>query len=283
MHEDYPPASDHRNWLERLGKSLRTEPADQAQLLELLHNAERRQLIDSSALSMIEGALQVSHMQARDIMIPRSQMVTLNEQSTIEEMLDVIVRSGHSRFPVISDKKDTVIGILLAKDLLRYLNPAHSLPFVLTDVLRPAVLVPESKRLNVLLNEFRHNRNHMAIVVDEYRAVAGLITIEDVLEQIVGEIDDEHDTEEVDNAILEKRPGHYTIKALTPIEEFNEHFNASLSNDDVDTIGGLISKTLGRLPNPGDEVTIDRFHFTVIKADSRRIHLLEMTTKAGRH
>ncbi len=281
MHEDHPSGSDQRSWLERLGKSLVGEPADRQQLLKLLHNAEKRHLIDAGALSMIEGALQVSDMKARDIMIPRPQMETLDDQSGLEEMLEIITRSGHSRFPVMSKKKDDVVGILLAKDLLQYLHPKAGKPFVLEDNLRDAKRVPESIRLNALLNDFRNNRNHMAIVMDEYGAVAGLVTIEDVLEQIVGEIDDEHDIDEVDNAILEKGPGRYTVKALTPIDELNENFGIDI-DEDVETIGGLISKRLGRLPKKGDEIDIDGFHFNVTRADSRRAHLLEMTTDIPR-
>lgn len=278
MHEDHPPGSDQLSWLERLGKTLAGEPADRDQLIETLRSAERREILDSTALSMIEGALQVADMQARDIMIPRSQMETINDQSSLEEMMDIITSSGHSRFPVISDKKDTVIGILLAKDLLRYLKPSRTEKFVLGDVLRTPVVVPQSKRLNVLLNDFRNNRNHMAIVVDEYSDVAGLVTIEDVLEQIVGEIDDEFDVDEVDNAILNKGNNIFAIKALTPLEDFNDYFKANLE-DDLDTIGGLVAKQLGRLPKAGESVNIQGYEFTVRKADSRRIHLLEMVTE----
>ncbi|HBS26535.1 MAG TPA: magnesium/cobalt efflux protein [Gammaproteobacteria bacterium] len=275
MHDDHPPGSNQLSWLERLGKSLSGEPANRDQLIETLRSAEQREILDSTALSMIEGALQVADMQARDIMIPRSQMETITDQSSLEEMMDIITKSGHSRFPVISDKKDTVMGILLAKDLLRYLKPSETAKFVLEDVLRTPVIVPQSKRLNVLLNDFRNTRNHMAIIVDEYSDVAGLVTIEDVLEQIVGEIDDEFDIEEVDNAILNKGDNVYAIKALTPLEDFNAYFKADL-NADLDTIGGLIAKQLGRMPKAGESVNIQGYQFTIRKADSRRVHLLEM-------
>ena len=280
MNEDHPPAPDGRGWLERLGKSLLGEPADQEQLIEVLHNAQRRNLLDADVLGMIEGALQVARMTARDIMIPRPQMDVLNDQDKLEDMLKVIIDSGHSRFPVASDKKDNVIGIVLAKDLLRYLAPGEAQSFQLDDILRPVVFIPESKRLNVLLSEFRDRRNHMAIVVDEYGMASGLVTIEDVLEQIVGEIDDEHDVEEVENAILRKAPDRFTIKALTPIEDFNEYFATNFSEEAFDTVGGLIAKYFGRLPKRGEQIIIDGFHFEVLKADSRRIHLLKMSRES---
>ena len=276
MNEDLPPPSEHGNWLERLAKSLIGAPSDRKQLLETLRNAQRQNLLDPDVLSMIEGALQVSDMQVRDIMIPRVQMETLNDTDTLEEMLPTIIESGHSRFPVISDKKDTVIGLILAKDLLRYLAEGNRASFVLKDILRPAVFIPESKRLNVLLNDFRNRRNHMAVVVDEYGAVSGLITIEDVLEQIVGEIDDEHDIDEVENAILVQDDNRFTVKALTPLEEFNEYFGTRFDEDEFDTVAGLVIKHLGHLPSNGETVVIDGLEFKVLKADSRRVHLLEV-------
>lgn len=281
MNEDQPPATDNRGWLERLGKSLLGEPADQEQLIEILHNAQRRNLINADVLAMIEGALQVARMAARDIMIPRPQMDVLSDQDKLEDMLKVIIDSGHSRFPVTSDRKDNVTGIVLAKDLLRYLAPGEAQSFQLDDVLRPAVFIPESKRLNILLTEFRDSRNHMAVVVDEYGMASGLVTIEDVLEQIVGEIDDEHDVEEVENAILKKEPNQFSIKALTPIEEFNEYFSTDFDEEEFDTVGGLISKYFGRLPKRGENIVIADFHFEVLKADSRRIQLLRMSRESG--
>lgn len=281
MNEDQPPATDNRGWLERLGKSLLGEPADQEQLIEILHNAQRRNLINADVLAMIEGALQVARMAARDIMIPRPQMDVLSDQDKLEDMLKVIIDSGHSRFPVTSDRKDNVTGIVLAKDLLRYLAPGEAQSFQLDDVLRPAVFIPESKRLNILLTEFRDSRNHMAVVVDEYGMASGLVTIEDVLEQIVGEIDDEHDVEEVENAILKKEPNQFSIKALTPIEEFNEYFSTNFDEEEFDTVGGLLSKYFGRLPKRGENIVIADFHFEVLKADSRRIQLLKMSRESG--
>ncbi len=276
MNEDLPSPSEHGNWLERLAKSLIGAPSDRTQLLETLRQAQRQNLLDPDVLSMIEGALQVSEMQVRDIMIPRVQMETLNDTDTLEQMLPTIIESGHSRFPVISDKKDTVVGLILAKDLLRYLASDNRESFVLKDILRPAVFIPESKRLNVLLNDFRNRRNHMAIVVDEYGAVSGLITIEDVLEQIVGEIDDEHDVDEVENAILVQDDNRFTVKALTPLDEFNEYFDTRFDEDEFDTVGGLVVKHLGHLPSNGESVVIDGLEFKVLKADSRRVHLLEV-------
>ena len=281
MNEDQPPAPDNRGWLERLGKSLLGEPADQEQLIEILHNAQRRNLLDADVLAMIEGALQVARMAARDIMIPRPQMDVLSDQDKLEDMLKVIIDSGHSRFPVTSDRKDNVTGIVLAKDLLRYIEPGEAQSFQLDDVLRPVVFIPESKRLNILLTEFRDRRNHMAVVVDEYGMASGLVTIEDVLEQIVGEIDDEHDVEEVENAILKKESNQFSIKALTPIEEFNEYFSTNFDEEEFDTVGGLIAKYFGRLPKRGEDIVIEDLHFEVLKADSRRIQLLKMSRESG--
>ncbi|MGF1548331.1 MAG: HlyC/CorC family transporter [Thiotrichales bacterium] len=276
MHEDHPPVADSRSWLERISKSLLGEPADREQLVDLLRSAHRRDLLDLDGLSMIEGVLSVAELKVRDIMIPRAQMDTLRETMGLEEMLRLVVESGHSRFPVVSDRKDNVVGILLAKDLLRYLLPDASKDFELSDVMRHPVFIPESKRLNVLLKEFRHSRNHMAIVVDEYGSVAGLVTIEDVLEQIVGEIDDEYDTDEDERTILEKAPNHYSIKALTLIEEFNEFFRERFDDSEFDTIGGLIASRFGYMPRRNEAVTIGNYTFRVIKADGRRIHLLEV-------
>jgi magnesium and cobalt transporter len=224
---------------------------------------------------MIEGVLEVSEMQARDIMIPRSQMVVVREDVSPDEFLPVIIDSAHSRFPVIGDNRDEVVGILLAKDLLSYYAKNHRENFDIRDILRPAVFIPESKRLNVLLKEFRANRNHMAIVVDEYGGIAGLVTIEDVLEQIVGEIEDEHDFEE-DLYIVKHNDTRYTAKALTPIEDFNAEFNAEFSDEEFDTIGGLLISKFGHVPSRGEETTIGRFKFKVLRADSRRIHLLQI-------
>lgn len=265
-----------KTWLERLAQALLGEPQDREQLIALLRDSEQRNLFDSDALGMIEGVLQVSEMQARDIMIPRSQMVILARDSDIKDILPIVVESNHSRFPVIGENLDEVIGILLAKDLLPYFVTDNKSKFYLRDIIRQAIVIPESKRLNILLNEFRSSRNHMAIVVDEYGGVSGLVTIEDVLEQIVGDIEDEHDIDE-DAFIKDHGEQNYTIKALTPIEDFNEHFLCDLSSDEYDTLGGLLLNRIGHLPTRGELIEIDSFHFKILRADNRRIHLLYMT------
>lgn len=261
-------------WLDKLGQVLSGEPRNREQLVELLRDAEQRALLDADALAMIEGVLQVSEMQVRDIMIPRSQMVMVERDESLHEFLPEVIESAHSRFPVTGENRDDVIGILLAKDLLAYVAEAESRKFNIRDILRPAVFVPESKRLNVLLKEFRASRNHMAIVVDEYGGIAGLVTIEDVLEQIVGEIIDEHDIDE-DSYIKQLSDTRFTIKALTSIEDFNEHFSAEFDDAEFDTIGGLVLNEFKRLPRRGETTTIGRFRFKILHADSRRIHLLE--------
>lgn len=268
-----------RSWLDRISQALSSEPQDREQLVRLLRDAEKRNLIDVEALGMIEGALQVGEMQVRDIMIPRAQMVVVQEDVPPEGFVAEVIESGHSRFPVIGDSRDEVRGILLAKDLLAYFAKDSSDTrdsFDMDDAMRPAVFIPESKRLNVLLKEFRQSRNHMAIVVDEYGGVAGLVTIEDVLEQIVGEIDDEHDTE-VGQDIRRLGSGEFVVKARTPIEDFNEYFNTSFSDQEFDTIGGLVIKSLGHLPRRGESGEIGGMHFRVLRADKRRVHLLRVT------
>ncbi|HHM04603.1 MAG TPA: CBS domain-containing protein [Gammaproteobacteria bacterium] len=267
-----------RTWLERLGLARGAEPKDRDDLLALLQDALARGLLDPDALGMIEGVLQVAEMQVRDIMVPRAQMVVVERDASLEEILPIVIKSAHSRFPVIGDNRDEVVGILLAKDLLAYFCQDASRRFNIRDILRPVVFIPESKRLNVLLREFRASRNHMAVVVDEYGGVAGLVTIEDVLEQIVGEIVDEHDVEE--DAYIKKHSDEvFAVKALTPIEEFNDYFDTAFSDDEFDTIGGLVMKAFGRLPQRGDVVDIDNFRFKILKADSRRIHLLEVSPR----
>src|SRR5213083_1776093 len=252
--------SNKPSLLERLSALLMREPEDREQLLKLLHSAFERNLLDGDALSMIEGALQVSEMQVRDIMVPRAQMDMIDVSETPDKFIPHVIATAHSRFPVIDKNRDDVIGVLLAKDLLRYY--AGEEEFNVRDMLRPAVFVPESKRLNVLLREFRANRNHMAIVVDEYGGVAGLVTIEDVLEQIVGEIDDEHDdAESTEVLIAAQADGHYVVDALTPIADFNERFGADFDDDEYDTIGGLIAAAIGHLPEAGEELTLGRFGF----------------------
>jgi magnesium and cobalt transporter len=261
--------------LKRVISRLYEGPDDRDELRGLLKDASRRGLIDSHALTMIEGVIQVAELRVRDIMIPRANMVAIGRNDSLEDILPVAVESAHSRFPVIGDDKGEVVGILLAKDLLAYCGETPEKRFDIRELLRAAVVVPESKRLNVLLNEFRTSRNHMAIVVDEYGTAAGLVTIEDVLEQIVGEIEDEHDFDE-GTSILRRGEHEFTAKAITPIDEFNEYFAASFDEEEFDTIGGLVIKALGHLPQNGEKVEIDGFRFKILRADSRRIHLLNI-------
>lgn len=263
-------------WFDRLTQFFQNEVKNQEQLVEVLQEAKKNDLLDQYSLIMIEGVMQVAEMQVRDIMIPRSQIVVVERDSDLKTILPTVIDSAHSRFPVIGESKDEVVGILLAKDLLTQINADENSNFNMREILRPAVFVPESKRLNVLLDEFRANRNHMAIVVDEYGGIAGLITIEDVLEQIVGEIEDEHDIEE-DKFIHDHTNGSSIVKAITPIEDFNEHFGCELLSDEVDTIGGVVIHALGHMPKRGEVVSQHGFDFKVLRASSRRIHLLEVT------
>ena len=257
--------------LERLSALLSREPEDRDELLALLHSAFDRNLIDADALTIIEGALQMSDMQVRDVMIPRAQMDCVHLDDPIDVIANFAIDTAHSRFPAIGDGKDDVAGILLAKDLLRYFAGRE---FDLRDMLRPAVFVPESKRLNVLLREFRVSRNHMAIVVDEYGGVAGLVTIEDVLEQIVGDIEDEYDFDEVGDSIRLDQNGRYRVKATTEIEDFNEAFATHFSDEEYDTVGGLVIRHFGRLPKRGEAVELEGLKIQVLRADSRRVHTL---------
>jgi len=279
--QDDPSNHSHSNWLERLSKFLLPEPKTQSELSELIHAASQRHVIDTESLHMIEGVLKVSRMQVRDIMVPRSQMVIITLDQTIAEIIPIILESGHSRFPVINDNRDEVVGILLAKDLLNYAFDIHEQqpPFDLQTLLRPTVFVPEAKRLNALLKEFRLSHNHMAMVVDEYGGIAGLVTIEDVLEEIVGNIEDEHDIAE-EELIRPLADNQYLVNALTPIKEFNEFFHSDFSDDEFDTIGGLVMQNLGRLPVAGEQITIDSLQFKVLEADNRRIHTLEVTVQS---
>ena len=251
-------------------------PENRAEVIQLLHQSKSNGIIDSDMLEMIEGAIQVSEIQVKNIMIPRSHMVVVRDGSSLQDMLPTIIDSAHSRFPVVGDSRDEVLGILLAKDLLRYVIEGRQSRFSLEDVLRPAVVVPETKRVNTLLNEFRDGRNHMAIVVDEYSGVSGLVTIEDVLEQIVGDITDEHDADE-DRYIVEHTDGQYGVKALTPIEEFNEFFSTQYSDKDFETFGGLVLSKFGHLPKKGEKIEIDRFCVEVLRSDRRRLHLLNVS------
>lgn len=281
MSEEQPSSSDkenksQRSWVERLGQALQGELKSREQLMVVLNEAQKNNVIDLEAFGMIDGALQVAEMQVRDIMLPRSQMIVLEMDSSEEELLDTVVVSAHSRFPVVADSKDEVVGILLAKDLLPHLIGHSDKKLSIRDVLRPAVFIPESKRLNVLLKEFRSTRNHIAIVVDEYGGVAGMVTIEDVLEQIVGEIEDEHDFEE-DTYIFEHVKDHATVKAITPLEDFNEHFKTDLSAEEFDTIGGIIMNAFGHVPKRGESVTLSGYDFKVLRSSNRRINLLEIS------
>lgn len=268
-----------RSWLGRIAQVFSDEPSDVKDLLTLLRNAEQDQLLDADALSIIEGALQVSNMQVREIMIPRSQVVTVAADQSLPEIVDIVVEASHSRFPVVDDTPDTVLGILLAKDLLPLAFNGGAEKFNIKDLTRPATFVPESKRLNVLLREFRENRNHMAVVIDEYGSVSGVVTIEDVLEQIVGEIEDEYDVD--DDSYIKKFDEHnYIVKALTPVDEFNEYFHCDFSDEDADTIGGLVLRKLGHIPERDEMVNLPPFSFTVLNSDSRQIRLLKVRRQA---
>lgn len=271
MSED--PESSHRNWLDRLTQFISGEPEDRDDLLELLRTAQRRNLIEQEALSMIEGVLQVSELRVRDISLPRSQMIVVPQDAEIETIFPLVAETAHSRYPVIGEDRTEVVGILLVKDLL--LHSVRNQNHLVREVMRPALFVPESKRLNVLLMEFRATRSHMAIVIDEYGAAAGLVTIEDVLEQIVGDIEDEYDFGE-EEFIFQKSAHEFNLKALTPIEDFNEAFGSDLEDDEFDTIGGWIVHRLGHVPKRGEKLEFGRFRFTVIRADSRRVDLLKL-------
>ena len=260
--------------LERLSAFLTREPEDREELLAVLHGAFEHKLLDADALSIIEGALQVSEMTVRDIMIPRSKMDVVSIDDEPEQFIPFVLETRHSRFPVIGENKDDVVGILLAKELLNYYRNPEA--FDLRDTLRPAVFIPESKRLNVLLRDFRANRNHIAIVVDEYGGVSGLVTIEDVLEQIVGEIADEYDYDEAEDNIIPEAAGRYRVKAQTEIADFNQALGADFASDEFNTVGGLVLQAFGRLPKRGESTNIDRFRFKVVRADSRRIYTLEV-------
>ena len=263
--------------LERLSTLLLREPEDREQLIDLLRSAHERDLLDADGLAMIEGVLQVAEMQARDIMVPRAQMDVIDVSEPPDRFVPLVIETAHSRFPVIGESKDDVLGILLAKDLLRYY--AGEEEFNVREMLRPAVFIPESKPLNVLLKEFRKNRNHIAIVVDEYGGVAGLITIEDVLEQIVGDIEDEYDFDEAEDNIVQEKRGFYRVKALTEIDDFNASFGTAFSDEEFDTIGGLVLQRFGRVPKRGEQLVVDQLSFRVLRADGRRIYLLQVAKK----
>lgn len=272
--------NDHSGpkWLRQIGKSLAGPPRDRDELLQVLEEVRDNELLDTDAFWMMQGVLQVAELQVRDIMVPRSQMAVIESSADAIEVESITTQTGHSRFPVIGDSRDEVVGILLAKDMLGFMDESSeaNAAFDVTSLLRPAVFVPESKRVNVLLKEFKTSRNHMAIVVDEYGGVAGLVTIEDALEQIVGDIDDEYDQSQGAN-ILRQDKNRYQLRALTPIEEFNRYFGSAFADDEFDTVSGLVIHEFGHMPKRGESVTVDRFQFNVQQADSRRIHLFQMT------
>jgi len=271
------PESRYRpRWLLWLAEWIKPEPATSKQVLDGVRNARLRGLLDQSAMDTIERVFRVSDMRVRDILIPRSQMVVVERDDESETILNVVVESGHSRFPVIDENRDRIIGVLMAKDLLRYYQQDNDEDFNIKDLTRPATFVPESKRLNVLLDEFQEQRNHMAIVVDEYGGVAGLVTIEDVLEQIVGDISDEHDVEESEHMILQRGTHDFIVKALCSLEDFNQQFHFPDPVHDIETVGGLVLSQFGRLPERGEAVEIASWTFEVLNADSRRILLLHV-------
>ena len=276
--KDKPPSpgKDARAWKKTLATFFSKALGSRANLVDILRAAESHNLIDPDALTMMEGALEVSEMQVRDIMIPRVQMVCVRHDDHPKEILKTVIGSGHSRFPVIGGDNDEITGILLAKDLLAYLAGNEDENYNIKDAMRDPVFVPESKRLNMLLREFRSTRNHMAIVIDEYSGVSGLVTIEDIIEEIIGEIEDEHDPAEKEPNIQNHSRNRFTIRALTPIEDFNEYFDTQLHNDEYDTMGGLILKAFGHLPQRGETVDFEGLNFTVLHADKRKINLLRL-------
>ena len=275
MNDHQAPDQDERNWLDRLTHFLNGRPQSKSDLEGVLSLAASNEVIDEDARSIMEGALNVSDMQVRDIMIPRAQMVVIKAESDLGESLPQIIHAAHSRYPVVGDSTDDILGMLLAKDLLPLVLKSDS-GISIKDLMRPVVKVPESKRLNVLLREFRQNRHHMAVVIDEYGGVAGLVTIEDVLEEIVGEIEDETDTEEEQN-IRRLSDTDYFVQALTPIEDFNAFFGCALSDDEFDTIGGLIINAFGHLPSRNETTTLGGFKINVVNADRRKLHSVRVT------
>jgi len=276
MSDEHPPSrnSPQKSWVDKISHLLTGEPQDIDDLLEILREAREKRLLDTDALAMIEGVLQVSQMRVRDIMIPRIQMVVVPKDAELETIMPLVTEFGHSRYPVIDGDRSKVVGVLLAKDLLARILENKTLK--VHEIMRLSCVVPESKRLNVLLKELRTSGNHMAIVVDEYGQSAGLVTIEDVLEQIVGEIEDEHDEHEDEGYIFQRSSNEYMIKALTPMDEFDEYFSTQLATDEYDTIGGFIVSQLEHMPKKGESLVVDAMKFEVIRADSRRVHLLKL-------
>jgi magnesium and cobalt transporter len=276
MNDDSRPGGNGRSFLDKIAHFLSGEPQNKAELLEILRSAQENALIDPEAFNIINGAMIVSDMQVREIMVPRSQAVMIDVNSPAERFMPLILESAHSRYPVFDESRDEVVGILLAKDLLDPASRSRLDKLQLKDMIRPAVFVPESKRLNVLLREFRHSRTHMAIVLNEYGTMSGLVTIEDILEQIVGDIADEHDSE--DDLMIRRTHGdEFVVKAVTPVEEFNAYFNTTLDDDDYDTIGGIVLGEFGRLPKRNESVTVAGHVFKVLHADQRSIKLLQVT------
>lgn len=283
MSEDNPHStngSTSKGWLDKIRLTFSGEPKSKQDLVEVITEAEHRELIDPQTREMIEGVIGVNEMRVRDIMIPRTQMTTIDIEQSVEEFLPKILETAHSRFPVISEDKDHIEGILLAKDLLGYAFTPDR-PFQLCDVIRPAVIVPESKRVDVLLKEFRQQRYHMAIVVDEYGGVSGLVTIEDILELIVGEIEDEYDIDEDGTEDIKPlNKSTYSVKALTAVDDFNEFFHTNFNEEDADTIGGIVLKAFGHMPETNDEITIGDIHFKITNSDKRRLVQLKVTVPA---
>ncbi|HCS62927.1 MAG TPA: magnesium/cobalt efflux protein [Cellvibrio sp.] len=281
MSDDHPSSTTtekhERSWLDKVLHAFSAEPKSRDELMEIIKDAADNHLLDQEALSIIEGALDVSSLQAREIMVPRSHIVAIRLEDSLEEYLPQLIESGHSRFPVIGENIDDIKGILLAKDLLPLALKGKE-NFNLESVLRPATIVPESKRVNILLREFRENRYHMALVMDEYGGITGLLTIEDILEEIVGEIEDETDEQENATDFIKRvSENDYIIKALTPIESFNDFFKTTFSDDDFDTLGGILMQEFGHLPKRNEVVQMDNLQFRVLYADNRQIHLLRMT------
>ncbi|WP_394204635.1 CNNM family magnesium/cobalt transport protein CorC [Shewanella waksmanii] len=274
MSDDIPPSTNaqKKGWLEKVSQLFQGEPQSRDELVEVIHDAEQREVITEDTREMIKGVLEVSDLRVRDIMIPRAQIVALKIDNTVEELISTVISSAHSRFPVVNEDKDHIEGILLAKDLIQYGFKDTDEPFELSQVIRPAVVVPESKRVDVLLKEFRSQRYHMAIVVDEYGGVSGLVTIEDILEEIVGDIEDEFDHDSAEETEIRKISKQvYMLKALTPIEDFNQAFNTEFSDEEFDTVGGLVSHAFGHLPARNEKITIEGIEFKVINADTRRL------------
>lgn len=265
-----------KSWVERLTALLGREPKDREELMEVLRDAEDRDVLSAEILGMIERILQVSEMQVREVMVPKAQMVVVTKDSTLEQLLPIVIDSGHSRFPVVDPTGKDVVGMLLAKDMLKYCFHLEGAEFNMASIIRPAIFTSQSKRLDILLREFRVNRNHIAIVLDEYGHVAGLVTIEDVLEQIVGEIEDEYDIDEEDGHIKKLDDGNYIVKSSTLIEEFNDYFHSDFSDEEFDTIGGIVLQAFGHLPKRGESIKVHHFRFKVLHSDNRRIYLLEV-------